>query len=57
MAINFSEYTDFSKEQFEAIQASATEVSKQLQAIAAETTEYSKSRWKAARLSSRSSSA
>jgi hypothetical protein len=42
MAINFENYTQFSKEQMEAVQAAATEVSKQLQAIAAETTEYSK---------------
>ncbi|WP_374544554.1 phasin family protein [Rhodoblastus sp.] len=42
MAINFEQYQSFGKEQFEALQASATEVSKQLQAIAAETTDYSK---------------
>ena len=42
MAINFEDYTKFSKEQLEAVQAAAAEVSKQLQAIAAETTEYSK---------------
>jgi hypothetical protein len=42
MAINFEDYTKFGKEHFEAVQASATEVSKQLQAIAAETTDYSK---------------
>ena len=42
MAINFEEYQNFGKAQLEAIQASATEVSKQLQAIAAETTDYSK---------------
>jgi hypothetical protein len=42
MAINFEDYTKFSKEQFEAVQAAANEVSKQLQAIAAETTDYSK---------------
>jgi hypothetical protein len=42
MAINFEEYQKFGKEHFEAVQAAATEVSKQLQAIAAETTDYSK---------------
>ncbi len=42
MAINFEDYQKFSKEQMEAVQAAATEVSKQLQAIAAETTDYSK---------------
>ena len=42
MAINFEDYTKFSKEQLESVQAAAAEVSKQLQAIAAETTEYSK---------------
>lgn len=42
MAINFEDYQKFGKEHFEAVQAAATEVSKQLQAIAAETTDYSK---------------
>jgi phasin family protein len=42
MAINFEEYQNFGKAQLEAVQAAATEVSKQLQAIAAETTDYSK---------------
>lgn len=42
MAINFEEYQNFGKAQLEAIQTAATEVSKQLQAIAAETTDYSK---------------
>lgn len=42
MAINFEDYTKIGKEQFEAVQAAASEVSKQLQAIAAETTDYSK---------------
>jgi hypothetical protein len=42
MAINFEEYQNFGKAQFESVQAAATEVSKQLQAIAAETTDYSK---------------
>ena len=42
MAINFEDYQKTSKEQLEAVQAAAAEVSKQLQAIAAETTEYSK---------------
>ena len=42
MAINFEEYQKFGKEQVEAVQAAATEVSKQLQAIAAEATDYSK---------------
>lgn len=42
MAINFDQYQTFGKDQFEAVQAAATEVSKQLQAIAAETTDYSK---------------
>ncbi len=42
MAINFEEYQKFGKEQMEAVQAAAAEVSKQLQAIAAETTDYSK---------------
>jgi hypothetical protein len=42
MAINFEEYQKASKEQLEAIQASAQEVSKQLQAIAAENTDFAK---------------
>jgi hypothetical protein len=42
MAINIEDYSKFSKDQLEALQAAATEVSKQLQAIAAETTEYSR---------------
>ncbi len=42
MATNFEEYQNFGKEQLEAVQAAATEVSKQLQAIAAEATDYSK---------------
>jgi hypothetical protein len=42
MAINFEEYQKFGKEQLEAVQAAAAEVSKQLQAIAAESTDYSK---------------
>jgi hypothetical protein len=42
MAINFEEYQKFSKDHLEAVQAAASEVSKQLQAIAAETTDYSK---------------
>jgi hypothetical protein len=42
MAINFEEYQKASKEQIDAIQASATELSKQLQTIAAENTEYAK---------------
>jgi hypothetical protein len=42
MAINFEEIQKVGKEQIEAVQAAATEVSKQLQAIAAETTDYSK---------------
>jgi hypothetical protein len=42
MAINFDEYQKASKEQLEAIQASAQEVSKQLQAIAAENTDFAK---------------
>jgi hypothetical protein len=41
MAINFEDYQKFGKEHFEAVQTAATEVSKQLQAIAAETTDYS----------------
>jgi phasin family protein len=42
MAINFEDYTKTSKEQLEAVQAAAAEVSKQLQAIAAENTEFAK---------------
>lgn len=42
MAINFEEYQNFGKDQFEAVQTAATELSKQFQAIAAETTDYSK---------------
>ncbi len=42
MAINFEEYQNFGKVQFEAVQTAATEMSKQFQAIAAETTDYSK---------------
>jgi hypothetical protein len=42
MALNFEDYTKFSKDQLEAYQAAAAEVSKQLQAIAAETTDFSK---------------
>ncbi|MCW2282976.1 hypothetical protein M2323_000877 [Rhodoblastus acidophilus] len=42
MAINFEDYQKVSKEQIDAIQASAVEVSKQLQAIAAESTDYAK---------------
>ena len=42
MAFNFEDYSKFGKDQFEAVQAAASEVSKQLQAIAAETTDYSK---------------
>jgi len=42
MAINFEDYQKASKEQMDAIQASAAEVSKHLQAIAAESTDYAK---------------
>ncbi len=42
MAINFEEIQKTGKEQMEAVQAAATEVSKQLQAIAAENTDYAK---------------
>lgn len=42
MAINFEEYQKASKEQLDAVQASAIEVSKQLQAIAAENTDFAK---------------
>ncbi len=42
MANNFEEYQNFGKEHFEAVQTAATEMSKQIQAIAAETTDYSK---------------
>ncbi|MBB4196544.1 Phasin [Rhodoblastus sphagnicola] len=42
MAINFEDYQKTSKEQLEALQASAVEVSKQIQAIAAENTEFAK---------------
>ena len=42
MAINFEEYQKFGKDQLEAVQAAAGEVSKGLQAIAAESTDYSK---------------
>jgi len=42
MAINFEEYQKLGKDQLEAVQAAAGEVSKGLQAIAAETTDYSK---------------
>lgn len=42
MAINFEDYQKASKEQMEALQASATELSKHIQAIAAENTDYAK---------------
>jgi hypothetical protein len=42
MAINIEDYSKFNKDQLEALQTAAAEVSKQLQAIAAETTEYSR---------------
>ena len=42
MAINIEDYSKFNKDQLEALQSAAAEVSKQLQAIAAETTEYSR---------------
>jgi len=42
MAINIEDYQKATKDQMDALQASAAEVSKQLQAIAAESTDYAK---------------